>query len=29
MSVMLMTVDLVVYAQKATRLCLADIPLKT
>ena len=29
MSVVLMTVDLVVYVQKATRLCLADIPPKT
>ena len=29
MSVVLMTVDLVVYVQKVTRLCLADIPQKT
>ena len=29
MSVVLITVDLVVYAQKVTRLCLVDIPLKT
>ncbi len=29
MSVVLMTVDLVVYVQKATRLCLVDIPQKT
>ena len=29
MNVVLMTVDLVVYVQKVTRLCLADIPPKT